>query len=67
MKAENKWKYLIEHPEIKFLLSANIEYQLLPDQCVMETKRAWEIWDMNPLPRRLKRLSKDSILWIGEY
>jgi len=52
-------------PDIRMITTAQLSIELNPGQVFVETPRAWEIWQKEPLAR-VKRIRKDRVFWVIE-
>jgi len=57
--------YRKKHPDIGAITTATMIIEVNADQVFMETPKAWELWQKDPL-QRLKRWSKERVFWILE-
>ena len=53
-------------PDIRKITTARLSIELNPGQVFAETPRAWEIWQEEPLLRRVKRIRKNRVFWVVE-
>ena len=50
--------------DVSCILTGSGEIGLSDNQYFCETGKAWEIWEVNPLPRMVKRNPSKFVYWI---
>lgn len=56
----------VERKDIERLVTARYLVALTENQYFCETAKAYEIWEGDSLPYRVKRIPKTSVLWVIE-